>query len=381
MEKKRPYFREYATLKGRGAGEKKYTLTIHKSPVRMPGYEEEDPEKQEIKRLRARALKRSAKSAADEVINDRLEQSLSRSRSKVLQIASNNSWEYFVTLTLKRDSAEFDAYNLDSVQKKLTQFFRNYARRSGKGYGFKYLLIPERHEDGAIHFHGLMMGINPKDLYINENGYMDFKPYKDRFGHFSFGKGAKVEHQQAGEWLGDEFSGGKIRDLEATAKYITKYISKTMFMDGTTEGDLSGYYEPGANLYFCSKGLKRDELVFTGVSKYTAENFEQNGQTVYQNDFCAKVAMDSKEQGLECMEPHGRIRFYSGVNIQEPSRTAAARKKLRIYQWHRLIDLQKLQEREAFAQLVSKLKYDIMSDAELMEVQRMFSGDWKQEAL
>lgn len=55
----------------------------------------------------------------------------------------------FVTLTL--DASKIDRYSYAEIISKLNLWLDNRVRRNG----LKYLVIPELHKDGAIHFHGL----------------------------------------------------------------------------------------------------------------------------------------------------------------------------------------------------------------------------------
>lgn len=59
-----------------------------------------------------------------------------------------NRMPWFVTLTL--DAAKVDRYDPAAVIKKVSQLLDNQVRR----HGLKYVIVPEPHKDGAIHFHG-----------------------------------------------------------------------------------------------------------------------------------------------------------------------------------------------------------------------------------
>lgn len=62
----------------------------------------------------------------------------------------NHDMNIFATLTL--DSEKINRYSYDDIIKKANDWLSNRVRRNG----LKYLIIPELHKDGAIHFHGLM---------------------------------------------------------------------------------------------------------------------------------------------------------------------------------------------------------------------------------
>lgn len=88
----------------------------------------------------------------------KLSQAIARARSVITQVAICNDWDYFFTCTL--DGAKHDRYDLDSFRKVFPQWLRDY----NKKYRCKirYLLVPERHKDGAWHIHGFLRGI-PSD--------------------------------------------------------------------------------------------------------------------------------------------------------------------------------------------------------------------------
>ncbi len=75
--------------------------------------------------------------------------SRARAKSKVKDIALLNNFEYFFTWTL--DPSKIDRYDTGAVKKKVFDFLKNMVKRKG----FAYVIVPELHKDGAIHFHGL----------------------------------------------------------------------------------------------------------------------------------------------------------------------------------------------------------------------------------
>lgn len=81
-----------------------------------------------------------------------MERSMRRARAKLRRLALANRFEYFVTLTL--DPAKVDRYDGAAVTKVLNRWLDNMVRR----HGLRYILVPERHKDGAFHFHGFMAG-------------------------------------------------------------------------------------------------------------------------------------------------------------------------------------------------------------------------------
>lgn len=88
----------------------------------------------------------SFKKKTDKKEVDRI--SLSRTRRNIRELALCNDFEYFCTLTV--NSAKCDRYSLDEVQDNLRKCLRNIRNNSNC---FKYLIITEKHLDGAFHFH------------------------------------------------------------------------------------------------------------------------------------------------------------------------------------------------------------------------------------
>ena len=71
-----------------------------------------------------------------------------RARTQVRDLALCNSFRWFVTLTL--DAQRVNRYDVAAITRKLNAWLDNAVRR----HGLKYILVPEKHKDGAVHFHG-----------------------------------------------------------------------------------------------------------------------------------------------------------------------------------------------------------------------------------
>lgn len=187
----------------------------------------------------------------------KLDNSISRTRSRVFELALCNAWEYFVTLTLS--PAKYDRMNLPAFRRDLSQWIRN--QRRLHHIDFCYLLIPEMHQDGAWHMHGLVSGLRADAFEFNAQGFLDYPPYRDKFGYIS------LSH---------------VRSHERVARYITKYISKDF---AARAADL------GAHLYYASRGLAGAELLDRGFL-HLPDSFKSD----YQNDFVKIFWLDSPIQ-------------------------------------------------------------------------------------
>jgi hypothetical protein len=169
--------------------------------------------------------------------DNKLFNNICRARSRVLELALCNEWEWFVNLTL--DEKKYNRYELKKFAKDLSQWFRD--QRKKYGTAFQYLVIPEQHKDGAWHMHGLLNGIPDYEITefvrgvhpqkLIDSGYKNFKAYAEKFGFISM---------------------GKIKDKSKCAFYISKYITK----DLTKRLD-----NLNAHLYYASQGLSQYENV------------------------------------------------------------------------------------------------------------------------
>lgn len=194
------------------------------------------------------------------VNNAKLDNNISRAKSKVLEYALCNKFDYFVTLTI--DKTKFDRYKLKEYYKDFSKWLNNYNRLNNTK--IKYILIPEQHKDGAWHMHGLMSGIRDKHIYrftltdniprkikdiiIAGDDVYSWTSYAKKYGYITM---------------------TKIKSVERVSRYITKYINKDM---------ANSIKDLGAHMYYCSKGLnvateiKRGALSHNNAPKFDFEN-------------------------------------------------------------------------------------------------------------
>lgn len=136
-----------------------------------------------------------------------IQNSMKRALNKIYDIARANEWEYFITLTFSPDKVNRYDYSVCSA--KLSQWLKDIKKRVN--HDFRYLVVPERHKDGAFHFHGLIA--NCDGLRIVPSGHFD-RSGKTIYniGSYSLGftTATSVDNQQA------------------VNKYITKYVTKDL---------------------------------------------------------------------------------------------------------------------------------------------------------
>ena len=177
----------------------------------------------------------------------KLKESLSRTKRNIVDLILCNPFEYFCTFTFNPD--KIARYDYSVCQKKIRNFFNNFKSRYAPD--FKYLIIPEFHEDGAIHFHGVCSGFPDGELKRNTYGYLDWERYRKSFGFFNC---------------------SKIRNYNACAFYVSKYVTKDLIAVGKN-----------GSAYMCSLGLNRPKLI------YDEDNIPVLFKPEFENEYCAVV--------------------------------------------------------------------------------------------
>lgn len=114
----------------------------------------------------ARVQKHERKSSDPQ--GEDLERSMRRARSKLRRLALANEFRWFVTLTI--DPQKCDSYDGAAVVKKLSAWCSNMVQR----HGLRYILVPERHKSGRIHFHGFFNDC----LEVVDSGHTDSQGHK-----------------------------------------------------------------------------------------------------------------------------------------------------------------------------------------------------------
>lgn len=166
-----------------------------------------------------------------------------RARANLRRLALANDFRWFVTLTL--DPAKIDREDAKIVAKKLGQWADNMVRRKG----LKYVLVPELHKKGGIHFHG----------FFNDVVTTTFSGHYDGAGH---------EIHNILDWpYGFTTAIELYGDYGSAVGYVTKYIGK-----GDSKPMGRWYYSGGAlaqpgKVY---ADLDRGEL----LDEYTGEAVE-----------------------------------------------------------------------------------------------------------
>jgi hypothetical protein len=208
---------------------------FRKGVYRVKGFEkieyfsryEEELRSREVGTYEAEQMKKLAEKELLCIAEERIRKdNLKRAKDKVFEIASANKWDWMITLTL--DKEKINRYNPDEVQKLVCKWFDNQVQRRG----LKYLVVPELHKDGAIHFHGLC---NDALDFISADRYK-IKGSKKPVGLSTLKKyGYKPEDENVQEVFNIKnfpygFSTALRLDdnVMAVSLYMTKYITKDL---------------------------------------------------------------------------------------------------------------------------------------------------------
>lgn len=232
----------------------------------------------------------------------KLQNNISRAKGQILQLALCNDWEYFFTGTL--DKEKYNRFDLEKYQKDLSQWFRN----QGKKWNTKidYMFVPEEHEDGAWHTHGLLRGINDSMLStfrigeapikLIKKGYLNYNDYQKKFGYISL---------------------GKVKSEVAIAFYITKYISKSITANSM---------ELGTRSFYSSINLKRATPIYDVY--YEVPELDRALQ--FNLDFCS-VGIIQKQAWHYGFE-HAEFRNCENDDIEDEEKESIEDKYIKYFQ-------------------------------------------------
>lgn len=214
---------------------------------------------------------------AEAVKSDRVRQdSFKRSKNAIFEIAAANEWKYMVTFTVDKDKC--DRYDREAVKKAFSGWLYDMSKRKG----LKALIIPEYHQDKAIHFHGL---INDSLDMVHSGTYKiegEKKPVKEstlrRRGLTPQAENVKDVYNVKGYKLGFSTAVPLDGNVTRVSYYMTKYCTKDL------EKIFGSYYfcvgKVKRHLPYCICNMDIDDLKRLKNS-VTVDLPENLGQVVY----------------------------------------------------------------------------------------------------
>lgn len=187
---------------------------------------------------------------------DYLQKSINRTKTAISDYVLANKFKDFATFTFdpknSKVGGEENRHDFEKMSKLLQKWLNNEQKYHETHHGskFKYLIVPERHANGAWHFHALFEDYkNPtEDFYSRKNPYITISELKSKknknrkfITRFNFGRSELAP----------------IRDKTKMANYVKKYITKELIS------------EPNAKRYWASRNLERPEIILNLVNENT----------------------------------------------------------------------------------------------------------------
>lgn len=158
-----------------------------------------------------------------------LQRSMRRARAKLRRLALANDFRWFVTLTI--DPEKCDSFDGAAVVRKLNAWCSNMVQRKG----LRYILVPERHKSGRIHFHGFFNDC----LEVVDSGHTD------KQGHRIF---------NLPQWaLGFTTAIELYDDYIKAVGYVCKYVGK--------QGE-----KPAGRWYYSGGDLREPDVAYAEIS-------------------------------------------------------------------------------------------------------------------
>ena len=192
----------------------------------------------------------------DEAQEERTRRQIYAIRRRIKGYAFSNNFQWFVTLTFnpeKVDSSDYETAK--TVLLKWCRKMRDGIRKIDKDKQFDYLIIPELHKSGAVHFHGLLGDIP---------------------AHFAKAVNSKtgeplIRHDRQVYNLTDWEYGfsdcEEIESRERAASYITKYVTSALLTDKKMYNK---------KRYFNSQGLSKPVVTFGMSDNTDLDSFTPN---------------------------------------------------------------------------------------------------------
>lgn len=187
---------------------------------------------------------------SDKAQEERTKKQLHAIKRRIKEYALTNSFQWFATLTI--NPSKINSHDYDKAKTTLLKWCRLLRDRYGK---FNYLIIPELHKSGAVHFHALFSDI-PADFIEARHPKTDKPIIRNNRQVYTLN-----------DWKYGFSECENVDSPERTASYITKYMTKDLMTD-------KSMYRK--KRYFISKGLKKPQISFEMKDNTELEKFTPN---------------------------------------------------------------------------------------------------------
>ena len=171
-------------------------------------------------------------------------------RRRIKGYALSNNFRWFVTLTF--DPKKVDSSDYETAKTTLLKW----CRKMRDDYGqFDYLMIPELHKSGAVHFHGLL-----GDIPANFAEALNPKTGEPLIRH-------ERQVYNLTDWEYGFSDCEEIESRERAASYITKYVTSALLTDKKMYNK---------KRYFNSQGLSKPAVIFDMSDNSELDSFTPN---------------------------------------------------------------------------------------------------------
>lgn len=179
------------------------------------------------------ALSGRRKNKTVDDIEQDIARSVRRSRRVINDYVLMNDFDLFITFTF--NPKKVDRYDLDLCFLRMQSWLWRQQRAHSES--FRYIIVLEKHKDGAIHFHALFGGYQGKlkKTKVIQNNKRVYNLSSFRYGFTN------------AQYLDD--------DKLKTVAYLCKYITKDMVLVSNRRR------------YWCSKNLLKPEKYYNGVEE------------------------------------------------------------------------------------------------------------------
>lgn len=251
--------------------------------------------------------------AAEGPIWENADRAARRAAGRVRELALSNDFRWFVTLTL--DKNKVDRYDVKKITRKLNVWLDNQVRRRG----LQYVLVAERHKDGAVHFHGLINevpGLVPSGTWKIPGHKKPKKPRSEAQRREWAALGPLGGCHEVFNWdawpLGFSTAIKLYGDYEAAVAYVCKYIRKQT--NDPREGKIGGrWYYSGGGLrgpkvelldlglqeLYSNPELYRFEIPEAGLQFGILRGKTGDSETILQKPECQTGENPQAQQGPE----------------------------------------------------------------------------------
>lgn len=203
-----------------------------------------------------------------------------RAVESIMQMVKNQTWGHFATITF--DPKKVDRHDFAACSAAVACYLKSLRRyaKYNKLPPLQYVVVAERHKNGAYHFHALIQNL-PKERITRATH--DGKELSDKAGRPIFNFDYEMGHTTVVP------VGATYEDQSKVGSYITKYITK----------DLINAIK-GKKAYWASHGMKRDNVICQGlISPGDMAELEETLHTECINNGFFRKRIDIKATGGE----------------------------------------------------------------------------------